>query len=333
MDRRYYLTRSASVLGVVSLAGCLGSLEFGDRNGTRDDRSDDSTSDESSDSDREADREIRRAVGQLNKAGLALHAVEERLEDPETIEFDADEPRTRLETARDHLETAEEDATDARLADVEELRAFADVLERLVDVTVAITEIEFAVDDVQTAIDERRFDEARDSLRTRQETVVDARDRLDPVHETIETLDGERLESLDVVDLEPIADGASALDRLLDALATLFEAYDAIVTGNERLVSGQADADDREYETARGEFEAARDAFADATETLASGGDVPSSLANQIETARCRSQTLEEAAVRLVDSADAALDGDVSSARDLEDEATSLIDDADACGD
>lgn len=329
MHRRTYLTLSVG-LGSATLAGCLDSVP-----GMDDEDTVEPADDFDSEAQRQADRDIRRAVGSLNKAAASLQAAESQLEDPETVDFDADEPAERIADGREYLESATTGATDDQREDVAELRSYADVLARLTDVTetVADGDLEADLETLQSDIEAREFEAARASLDGQQRDTETAHDRLEPAFETLEDLDRERLESRDTVAIADLEAGADALSTVLDALETLRTSFASIVTGYEHLESGEHAFEEGEYKPAKGEFETARGEFREASSTVeADRTDAPDGLAEHFETASCRSTALESAATAYVDSATAAGDGDRATADERWDDGEALLEDADRCG-
>lgn len=329
MERREYLARSASALGVAAFAGCLEDVGVG-----TDESEADELEPDASPTERRVDRELRRAVGQANRAAISLLGADDDLADDGTADFDADAASGHVASARDHLETAIADAAADQRDDAEELEAFVDVLERVIDALDALSERdpEDAIDQVEEAMEARQFEDARESIRDPE--LDRTRDRLDPALETLEALDRDRLASRDVVDLEPIEDGATTVAAVLDAYAALRDGFDATVTGYERLDAGERHVDDGKFEPARAEFEAAEDAFEDATGTFEAGReDAPDATSGHFDTPLCRSEGLEDAASAFAESAAAAAQGDVSTARKRESEAENRLAEAERCGD
>ncbi|MHC3438585.1 hypothetical protein ACYJ1Y_10900 [Natrialbaceae archaeon A-gly3] len=320
MDRRSYLAGS-TVSVVTLLSGCLGTIGVG--TGGNDVAVPE-------DEDR-VNAEIRGAVGALNRAGLSLHGVSEDLQEPNTVEYDPQRPRERIETAYDHLEAAEE--TGDRLEDIETLNEFADILERTIDVTVSLTDVDHEAEHekAETALEEERYDDARSIVGHRNSVVTNDRERLAPAQETLAIIDRARFEDLNVIDVEQIDTGIDELDSILEGLDALTESFGLLINGSERLEDGRALFDDNDFETARVEFEDAEDDFADSSTTLEAVDNPPDTLTDEFETTACRSGHLEAAASELVAATDAALEGDVFVAEDHKEEAERLIENAENC--
>lgn len=323
MNRRQYLARVGVSLGAVSLAGCLDSLGGDD-------------GDEGADgdaTDRTGERELDRAVGQLNKAALALRDAGD-VEDPESIEFDASEPRDHLEQADEHLETAASEL-DGREDDLAELRTYADVLETLVDVTAVVAD-ETLTDDIETVTAALEADgdleAAQETLDDRTGTLDDAQGQYDGATSELMALDAERLSELAVIDLEKVESGAVQLGDVLSAQSALASGYDDVLRGSEHLERGQERSDDGDYEGAETAFADAESAFGTATETFDSEkGDAPAGLVSYFETALCQSGHLEDAAANFAESAAAAADRDVATAQRRKEDAEDALEKARAC--
>ncbi|WP_049924286.1 hypothetical protein [Halopiger djelfimassiliensis] len=322
MNRRQYLGYTGSGLAVVACAGCLGDFG-GDSSGVEVD-------------DRTGKRELSRAVGGLNDAAIALDTGDE-LEDPESVDFDPEEPRTHLEQARDHLETAADELPDDRAGDIEELRAYADVLEGLIDVTATVTDETLADDAAivtDTIVGEGDLDDARTTVDERTAAIETAATRFDETNAALQDLDAERLEELAVVDLEEVEAGAAALGDAVDSLAALGDGYDAMLAGYAALERGREHADADEHDRAETEFADAESEFETAVETLESGAaESPSGFASYFETAGCQSGHLRTAAEHFAAASAAAADRNAAAARRNRADAEAALEDADACTD
>ena len=346
MNRRNYLAGSTAC-ALAFLSGCLGTVGLGYEG-------DDATIPEPEDP---VDAEIRGAVGALNRAGLSLQGLNENLDDLDTAEYEPERPRERIELAYTHLEAAEE--TGDRLEDVETLHAFTDTIERIIDVTVSLTgvDLETEHEKAETELEEERFDDARSTVQARNASVGNDKQRLEPALDTLETVDRDRLEELNAIDVEPVGDGMRTLDHLLTGLDALTGSLESLIDGSEHLENGrqhfeegmeateriddantpreaedaQRDAD-AAFDDAASECQNAKAAFADSTETLEGVDDPPTSLTEQFETTRCRSMTLEDAAAKFVAGTDAALEDDIDTAREYEQAGLGLIDAAENCG-
>ncbi len=290
MDRRSYL----AVAGVGALAGCLDRVGFGDDGG------------EEPAFERTAEaltaRELARAISRLNEVALALGLVADRFEEPEAFEFDADEHRERLETARSHL--AEVD--DERAADREELWTYADGLAGTLDGVEGVDDGEFGDDEaLESAFEERRLEETRERLDRRRSGLAEPLDRVDPARETLAGLDRDRLDGLNAVDVEPIEEGATRLTEVLGAGLELTDAYGLTVDGYEGVEEGEAAVDAGELEPARGSFADARATFADASAALdgldPAGVDSIEEGARELSSVLDPSKTVLDAQVTTID--------------------------------
>lgn len=350
MNRRRVLSGSATTVALL-VAGCLD--DASESMAQSDDSSDDPSSDEGSsetdgasgnessedddssddDGEREADRAIKRAVTRLNKVALALKTVRDQLDDPTSVEFDADEERTRLEEARDYLDEAESATDGDRRADVDELRAYADALARMVAVTASLTdtdlEAEFTA--VRSAIEEGRTEDARSTIRSRREDTQSSLERLRPAVETLEGVDAERLAAMEV-DVEPVRDGAAKLEAVLESIVALTRGIEPITGGYEHLVAGQDRLEERELDAAAESFEAAKVSFDDSVAKLEAGAeDAPAVTADQFEAGLCRARALRDAAKLFLEAIEAAKNRDRDTAESKRDAAKSRLEEADDC--
>ncbi|AEH35968.1 hypothetical protein [Halopiger xanaduensis] len=323
-NRRQYLARTGAVLGTAALAGCLDALD----------------GDEGSDvdvEDRTGPRELDRAVGQLNRAALALNVDEGALENPEEVDFDASEPRDHLEQAREHLSTAESEL-DGREDDLEALRTYAGVLETLTDVTATVADDALLedVERVNTALesDGENLDEAVTTVEDRRATLESTQSAFDAATSELVSLDADRLQELAVIDRAELESGASTLGDVLDSQVTLATGYETLLGGYEYIEQGRAKADDGNHEDAEMAFTAAKQEFATAAETFSSGKeDAPKGLVDYFATALCQSGHLESAAGSFADAAAAATERDPVAARQHREEAEASLEDARACAD
>ncbi|RQH00851.1 hypothetical protein [Natrarchaeobius oligotrophus] len=320
MQRRQYLV--GGCVALAALAGCLD--DGGDASGG------------GRVEDRTGERAFSRTIGGLNNAAIALREAD-GFDDPESVEFDPDEPRDHLESARDHLETAEAELGDERDADLEELRTYATVLEAAVDVAATVAD-ETLVDDVEAV--ERALDgdgdrsDAAAVVGERTGELETADGRLDDGKSALSEIDPDRFDDLATVDLADLEAGVSTLANVLRAQTALAAGYDATLEGDERLERGRERADAGAHDEAEAEFSAAKTAFEEATRAFDDGNeDAPGGLAEYLETGRCRSENLHDGARHLAAASAAAADGDVRTARDRRADAESALASADACGD
>ncbi|WP_255169212.1 hypothetical protein [Natrononativus amylolyticus] len=329
MNRRQYLA-SLSVLGTGALAGCLDDLS-----GLRDASSVGTQREptvEMTRSYREADRDRRRAVGQLNRAALALRPLATELEDTGNVSVEFDEPRDRLADARTHLEDAE--ATDeGTAAAVAALRSFADVLAGVVETTAAVTDdaIPDAIDALSEEIDARRLEAAETTVAGLRARFATARDELDPALETLPELDRDRLEGLAVVDLEPIEEGLRLLDEVVVGLSNLGAALAATVDGHRCLERGEEQTEAERYDEAAASFDEAAAHYEAATAHSDDALDAPGGVGTYAETTRCQSVHLEEAALEFADSARALDERDPTGAARHEEAGAAALEAADDC--
>lgn len=319
MNRRQYLARTGC-LAVAVTAGCLGSRSEDGSERTADDRT--------------GDRALERAVGELNRAALALNEAD-GLENPDEVEFDADEPVDLIAAALEYLETAEAELDADREPDIEELRTYAGVLEELVKVTDTIADdtLEDDVEAVTAAIeDDGSIEVAIETISERNATFAAAHDRLDEAETELDGLDADRLEKLSIVDLEAIEDGAVTLDNVLSSMLTLGSGYDTMLDGYESLEAGEDEADAENHEQAIDEFETAESSFETAAQTASDGLETaPEGLVSYFETAQCQNNALADAAGHFRASSDAALSGDRLTASEEREQGEAALADAEDC--
>ncbi|GAB3033033.1 hypothetical protein [Natronobiforma cellulositropha] len=325
MHRRWYLTHAGTALTLAVLAGCLERLE--DTTGSDDETDGGAT-------DRTATREISRGVGQLNRAAISLEELESGLSDPESVSFDAAEPRAAIDTGRAHLLEATDHADDTQREDIDELWRYADVLEALVDALAAVTDetLEAEREAITEALADERFADARDSISTQRAQVEDARGGLDDALALLDALEHDRLEEYDTIPPTDLEDGARALEPVIDTLEALAGGTESLVTGYEYLEEGDDHIDDGAFAAASEAFTAGEAVFEEANATLEGGATgAPDGLEGYFYEPLCQSVALEEAAAALAAGADAADDGDLFGARDHWEEADEYLEDAARC--
>ncbi|USZ71001.1 heat shock 70 family protein [Natronosalvus halobius] len=351
MNRRRYLETIAAGLAVGGLAGCLDDLQAtsrsdadrtaGNGDGAEDDGTgstdgtDDSTTGGSAGRD-EADREIRMAAGRLNRAGASLRESRNSLEDPESADYDPEEPQAFLDEALESLEAAEDAGpTEAQRADIEELNAYAAVLGPAIEVTAVVTDdgLEEEVDRVNDAIVDENLVTARSVAESLVDTFAPAQETLEPALEGVESLDADRLADLAITDLAAVQDGVRTLESVVDSLVVLSESLVSLVAGHEALEEGGTLADEEAFDAACTAFDDAATIYADTAALLEDGyADAPEGLVAYFETALCQSDHLERAAVAFNEAAKAADDGDRRTAEEREADAEEQLELAEACG-
>ena len=304
MNRRQYLTRAGTGVGTLTLlAGCLGDLTGSETDGEA--------------ADRTGERALDRATGKLNEAALALQVNDDAINDPEEIEFDPAKPNGLIDDAREYLGTAAAELADDRQADVDGLETYADILEGLVVVTDAITDetLEDDIDDVAAAIGgDGDLDSAADAVDERTATLATAQTRHDEAAADFEAFEKARFEEVARIDYAELEDGITTLGDVLDSFVTLGDGYESLLDGYEALEQGQTQFDNGEYERAETSFTDAIAAFEMATDTFESDSEPPSGLTTNVETARCQSNELTDAATAFSDAAAAATAGDPATA-------------------
>lgn len=349
MDRRQYLNRTAiTLVGCSLLAGCLDSI-VGEERGVTTSETDRSADDEETAGDgeetegdgeetesREADRAIRQAAGSANRASLSLAAVEEELEDSDSIDFDADEPRELIDEAGDHLEAAESepDISEEQLADVEELETLLGILYRIVNATDFVTDesLETAVDEIQASIENDDVESAQEILDELEARIVEEKSSMDDALDDLDAVDRDRLEALDVVDLDELETGATEIAVGIDSFETLASGLDSILSGYESLAIGKEDLENGRFEAAIESFEEANVAFENAG-TIVDGSEAPPALSSHFEVLSCQANRLESAAQRFVDAANAAADEDPVAADQYRQEGEAYVEAAESCAD
>ncbi|MGQ3412656.1 hypothetical protein ACT4ML_10410 [Natrinema sp. LN54] len=332
MNRRQYLARTgaagASTGLLAGLAGCLDDL------GGSSETNDADTGDAGS---RTGERALDRAAGRLNEAAQPLDELGD-LEDPETVEFDPEEPRTGIADARDHLETAESELGDDRRADIDTLRAYADALEGLVAVTATVTDegISADIEEVTAAIEnEGDIEGASETVGERHTEIADAHERWDEANATIQNLDGDRLNDLAGIDIADLETGAATLGDVVTSLETLAAAYDATLDPDEgygALEQGRDDFENGAYEDAQAAFETADSTFSTAHQQLEDGtANAPDGLTGHFDTAECQTRHLRDAASAFAEAAGAATEGDAVTAKRRKDDGETALDDVGNC--
>lgn len=317
MKRRQYLATVTTAGAASLLGGCLDdtSFEMGGEDGDDGDGSGDreTVSDRDEGGDSTAEDEIKRAVSQLNQAALSVSAVEEELDDPESSEYDSEEPLEFLSTARDHLETADAAAEGDIQAVVDELIAYADVLEAIVRVAASLAEgsIREDFDDARAAMADRRLEDARSTIGAIEEDAGAYRETLDPGLETLPSLDRDLLEEHDVAEIDSVEDGANRLDAAVSGLETLVAVLGDLVDGYGSVERGDEHFEADEYDAAETEFTDAATHFDGAVTTIDENrDDAPSGFQDYFDTLRCQATNLNEGAESLAEAAVAASERD-----------------------
>ncbi|MDS0281451.1 hypothetical protein [Haloarcula onubensis] len=298
MGRRNFLRVAISAVAA-GLAGC-GALG--------DDRPDEATFEPSG-----ADH-LATAVGQLNKAALAVDEFRDREEaaaagDGSPPAFDASGPRARIRTAREAVTAAGE--SDADGADVAAVGRYADGVEGTVD---AVAEVTAARDLLETARsgldsggDDVDIDAASATLEAATTASGAAQTACDGATVALAGADGDRLTALDAA-YDAVRSGVEALLEVIVGVDGLAVGYDTYLDGVAALRTGESRVDAEAFDAARASFSDAESAFTDAGATFTDAeGRAAADLRSELTDGDERSRALSRLAagyVSLVDSRD-----------------------------
>jgi len=297
MGRRKFLLGTAAVV-TAGLAGCsaLGGSE----------RVDESFEPSNADN-------LAIAVGQLNKAALAVEGVGEQADsgDDQRIEFDASEPRERVSTAREALSKAADGG--AEEATVDAVRSYADgvgeTVESVAEVATASNRLATVRDSLDDDVDDGDVD--TDSAKADLAEATTASQASRNAHEAAETaLDGADRERLEAVDAEydAVRSGLEDLRGYVIGVDGLAVGYEDYVGGIDALQTAQDRVDTDEFDTARASFRDAQTRFDDAAAVFTDSVDgAASDLESDLTEGDERSRALDRLAagyVSLLDSRD-----------------------------
>ncbi len=281
MNRRQFLA-AATVTGSATVAGCFGALD------------DDDGEPAPRNPELDVVDDINTAIGLTNTAALALDRAATNFEDPGAIEFDEDEPRKRLDAARDALDDAESQDDGTHADDIELARSYATVVEALLDMFVELIDGASELEASSDEFDTEDVDELRTSIDAAREPVDRALDARTAGTEVREELDDDRLVELDA-ELESILDGLDELGAFTGGFDSLTAGYVELLDGVEEVVEAGEAFENEQFDRARDEFERATVAFESAATTFEDGEpEAPEDLSDEFERAIDRSGSLTQ---------------------------------------
>lgn len=326
MRRRRYLQAVSTTAAALSLAGCTGE-EGGDGNA----RAADDTATTTDGGSRQVDAAIATAIGELNTAVGELDAAQTRFAEDRSFEFEG--VADRVETARSELDDAEPDASDDQLAAIEAVREYAAVVAAMNDAFLTLVDAEDEVATVRSAVESEEYDRASGLVDDLSTATDDARSTLDGASEAAEGMDADTLESRGSVEIARVRDGYDQLASLAAGFDALATAYGDLLDGRAALADGRARADENDYSAAAESFGQAEASFdaGTATATDALDRDPPERVAAELRALSCRGGNLSSAAGHFRASAEAAADGDRTTAREEREAAEDALDAAAEC--
>jgi len=323
--RRYLSGLSTTALGL-ALAGCAS-----DADDETEEEGDDSTATTTADGSRRVDAAIAAAIGELNTGAAELAAAQDRFAEDQSFEFAG--VADRVDAARSELDGVESDASERQTAAIAEVRTFADVVAAMNDAFLALIDVEDSVGELRSAVDTEAYDRAGTLADEIGSETGAASDRLAEVSDPVENIDAETLESRDSIEIARLREAHAQLVALADGFESLATAYGDLIAGREAVVNGRDHVDSGEYEAAIDAFGRASDSFDAANQTATNGVDAepPVRVADELRTVACRSDHLRTAADHFEASAQAAANGDRSTAEDEEAAAEDAFDAVDDC--
>ncbi|GAA0667036.1 hypothetical protein ACFQDG_09075 [Natronoarchaeum mannanilyticum] len=279
MDRRRFISTLAATGATASLAGCSNPLS-GD--GSPPER----------DPENAVMDKLYTAVGELNTAALALGTVSSDIQNPADVEFDASEPRGRIETARAALDAAEEADSGSFETEIEQARTYADAIEAIVDAFVELLDGAAALSTLEGEFDPDALGAVEDALEESRDPLETAVSESEAASTAVENADADVLSELDA-EIERVADAVSELVGFSQGLDGLSRGYRQLVDGVDDITTAQQGFDDENYDESGTAFENARSHFGDARSTFESGSEAaPDQLDDRFGRALERSDSL-----------------------------------------
>lgn len=321
MGRREFLRRSLAA-ATVGLAGCsaFGGSEDVDENYEPD-----------------VEDNLATAVGQLNKAALAVSEFQDGTGDGddgvESRTFDAEGPRERISAAREAITAAEENASDEQEADVSAVTNYADGVEGTVDSVVNVTTAGDHLEQARELLDSENGSEGTDEIDTEAASAAladataasaEARSVHDTAATALEEADGERLAELDA-EYDALVSGLETLFEFVVGVDGLAVGYDGQVDGIASLQTAQDRVDAEEFDAASQSFSDAQTAFTDsATAFTDVQQQAAADLQNDLTEGDERSRALEHLSagyVSLLDSREHVLSAEAAIGGETDDSA------------
>lgn len=327
MGRREFLRRSL-VAATVGLAGCsaFSGSEDVDEN-----------------YEPGAEDNLAIAIGQLNKAALAVSEFQDSSDDGDgesedsdglqSRTFDATGPRERISTAREAITAAEENASGDQEADASAVIKYADGVEGTVDSVVNVTTAGDHLEQAKNILEsedeggstnEVDTEAASTTLEKATAASSESRSAHDAAATALEEADGERLAELDA-ESDALVSGLETLFGFVVGVNGLSGGYDGQVDGIARLQTAQDQVDAEEFDTASQSFSSAQSAF---TNSAAAFTDVQQQAASDLQTDLTegdeRSRALEHLSVgyvSLLDSRDHVISAEAAIGREDDDSA------------
>ncbi|MCL9813550.1 hypothetical protein [Natranaeroarchaeum aerophilus] len=248
---------------------------------------------------------IATAVGLTNTAALSLDSVDTGFEEPDTIEFDEDEPRDRLTEARTALEDAEADDDGSRETEIAAVRAYIGIVESMIDMFVELLDGASELSDSDESFDPDDIDRLRGSITAARDPIERAVSARTAGSEHRDSADESALTDLDA-EFKTVTDGFDELVSFTDGFDVLTTGYATLLDGVEYVETAQDQFSAEEYDDARVGFADATAAFDTANSTFSDGqSDAHEELDGEFDRATGRSDSL----IRLSSSHESMLDG------------------------
>lgn len=283
MQRRNFLVRTGSVatLGIAG-AGCL----------------DDSTNNDSA-------SHVEQAADYLDDASEIL---EEDFD--EDSSFDSNRVTRRTESARDDLSIARESASDEEESLADALELLADVIDEFAYIIEAADELLDNIDTIDALIAADRFDDAADEVDDVSDDIDDIQEQIQNVSDMYTRIDADAYHEVDELSQEDVDEWATDMDKLLQSLNLLFDAFGEMIDGLSAFESGAEELENENWGAAAVRFEDAAEQFGDGASIVQDGEDeAPNEFRSDFIEIGCVIESLEDASENYANAMNYASDG------------------------
>lgn len=327
MRRRRLLTVVGGSAVTPSIAGCLGSDDNGDDDGSNGDADgdDDEFSDGNDDSDdadggsngdgdttaliESADSTLDEAVDEFQ---VALDETDDPLSDS-SHSIDVESIEAHIVSARDDLSAARDGATDAQLETIDALETLADFIDDFVSVFSALGDAMNEFESWGQNLDRERWDDAVEAAERAVTYNQDAMDSLEVARSTFDDLDADALDDLSAVERAELVSELEAIDETLDVLDVFFVSGGEMAEAMIPFENGTTALDTFQFETAATEFSAAEDQFQVAHTTVTDAeAEASEEYRSDLSELACEFDALSDVAGYFSDGAKAYANGDTA---------------------
>lgn len=318
MDRRTLL-RTVAAAGVgVAVAGCNQGAGGDD---------DDEVDEDEAEGHIEAAAELH--VENTEAFASFSGAVTGEDETPDT--FDEGAVTDRVDEASDELDDAEDVATDEQQDSIESLRAMGEAQADAAALFSGFATMGVTFDEADAATDRDDWEGVARALADMEPAAADAATALEAYRRTVEDVDADALEDVDV-SVEEFTGAVDPVAQRFETFAVFVEGYRPLVDGIIAFQDGADRLDTEEYGASAEAFATAEARFGESnrvyTENDFRGAYVPD-LSADIESIRCQTAALRDAADYFERAALALQDGDQQTANDLAERATQRLNECD----